>query len=61
MTIDAQKIKIPYGVVDVKIGRDPQGRVLNAAPEYESCKRLAREKKVPLKMVYAAALKALKP
>jgi len=55
-----QKVSTPYGVIDVKIGCDSKGRVLNTAPEYESCKRLAKEKKIPLKMVYAAALKSLK-
>ena len=30
----------------------------NLAPEYESCKRLARERAVPIKAVYEAALAA---
>ena len=28
---------------------------INAAPEYEDCKRLAQEKNTPLKVVYEAA------
>lgn len=55
-----QKVRTPYGPVDVKVGCDAAGRILNAAPEYESCKRLAKQKRIPLKTVYTAALKALK-
>jgi uncharacterized protein (DUF111 family) len=42
----------------VKIGRR-NGRVLTRTPEYEDCKRLAREAGVPLKQVQAAALAAV--
>jgi len=43
-----------YGAVRVKVAhRD--GRVLNVAPEYEDCQRLAAEKSVPLKEVMLAA------
>jgi len=55
-----QSVRTPYGPVDVKIGCDRAGHVLNAAPEYESCKLLAKKKRVPLKSVYQSALKALK-
>jgi uncharacterized protein (TIGR00299 family) protein len=44
-----------HGEVRVKLSSTPDGRV-QAAPEYEDCKRLAREKNLPLKMVYEAAL-----
>jgi NCAIR mutase (PurE)-related protein len=47
----------PWGTVRVKIGRR-DGRVLTRAPEYEDCKRVAREAGVPLKQVQAAALAA---
>lgn len=46
-----------YGSVRVKIARAPDG-ALNLAPEYESCKEQARERNVPLKLVYQAALAA---
>jgi pyridinium-3,5-bisthiocarboxylic acid mononucleotide nickel chelatase len=44
-----------YGEVRVKLSSAPDGRV-HAAPEYEDCKRLAREKDLPLKTVYEAAV-----
>jgi uncharacterized protein (DUF111 family) len=34
---------------------------MQAAPEFESCKRLAEQVQVPLKEIYAAALRALPP
>jgi uncharacterized protein (TIGR00299 family) protein len=51
-------VRTPYGEVSVKIGR-LDGRVVQTAPEYESCKLLAQEKSVPLKTVYEAALAAV--
>jgi uncharacterized protein (DUF111 family) len=45
-----------YGTVRVKVAYTPDGRV-HGAPEYEDCKRLARERAVPLKLVYEAALR----
>jgi hypothetical protein len=47
-------IQTPYGAVKVKVARR-QGKVLNVAPEYEDCQRLATEKGVPLKQVMIAA------
>ncbi|MFQ5695079.1 MAG: nickel pincer cofactor biosynthesis protein LarC [Terriglobia bacterium] len=47
-------VATPYGAVRVKVAR-LNGHVLNAAPEYEDCRRLAREKSVPLKQVLAEA------
>jgi uncharacterized protein (TIGR00299 family) protein len=44
----------PYGPVQVKVARH-HGKVVNAAPEFEDCQRLATEKSVPLKQVIAAA------
>jgi len=45
----------PYGEVRIKLSTAPDGRV-HVAPEYEDCKRLAREKNLPLKTMYEAAL-----
>jgi uncharacterized protein (DUF111 family) len=45
--------------VTVKIGR-LNGRVVQTAPEFESCKKLAERARVPLKQIYEAAQKALK-
>jgi hypothetical protein len=53
------KIKTPFGEVTVKIGR-LDGKLVQAAPEFESCKKLASRAKVPLKRIYEAALKAAK-
>jgi uncharacterized protein (DUF111 family) len=53
------KVQTPFGEVTVKLGR-LDGRVVQAAPEFESCKKLAEEAQVPLKAVYDAAIKAAK-
>ncbi|HXE74287.1 MAG TPA: nickel pincer cofactor biosynthesis protein LarC [Candidatus Xenobia bacterium] len=47
-------VETPLGPVRMKLAR-LNGRVLNAAPEYDDCQRLAREKGVPLKQVLADA------
>jgi hypothetical protein len=55
---DFRSVRTPYGDVSVKIGT-LDGRVVQSAPEYESCKLLAEKKNVPLKTVYEAALAAV--
>jgi pyridinium-3,5-bisthiocarboxylic acid mononucleotide nickel chelatase len=47
-------VETPYGPVRMKIARQ-NGSVLNAAPEYDDCRRIAAEKNVPLKTVLATA------
>ncbi len=49
-----------HGNVTVKVGK-LDGKVLQAAPEFESCKKLADQAKVPLKEIYDATLRALPP
>ena len=44
-----------YGRVGIKLAHQPDGRI-HIAPEYEDCKRCAREHDVPLSVVYEAAL-----
>jgi uncharacterized protein (TIGR00299 family) protein len=46
-----------YGAVSIKIAYAPDGTA-NIAPEYEDCRRIARERGVPLKAVYQAAIAA---
>ena len=52
-------VKTPFGPVTVKLGR-LDGKVVHAAPEFESCKRLAARARVPLKQIYEAAVKRAK-
>ncbi len=49
-------VKTRFGPVTVKLGK-LNGKVVLAAPEFESCKKLATQKKVPLRLVYEAASK----
>ena len=51
-------VETSLGQVRVKLGR-LNGEVVQAAPEYESCREVAAQAGVPLKEVYAAAQKAL--
>jgi pyridinium-3,5-bisthiocarboxylic acid mononucleotide nickel chelatase len=50
-------VKTPFGEVTVKIGK-LDGKIVQAAPEFESCKKVAQQANVPLKQVYEAALKS---
>ncbi len=47
-------VETPHGSVRMKLAR-LNGSVLNAAPEYEDCRRIASERGVPLKQVLAEA------
>ncbi len=53
------EIKTPCGKVTVKIGK-LGGKVVQIAPEFESAKRLAAQKKMQLKLIYEAAVKNAK-
>jgi len=48
-----------FGEVRVKLGK-LDGQIVQAAPEFESCRALAERAGVPVKQVYEAALRALK-
>jgi uncharacterized protein (TIGR00299 family) protein len=52
-------VQTSYGKVAVKLGR-LDGQIVQAAPEYESCRQLATASNVPLKTVYEAAIAAIK-
>lgn len=56
----AVPVETPWGPVTVKLGlRD--GRIVNRAPEFEDCRKLAESGGVPLKEIYRAALAAPLP
>ncbi len=52
-------VRTAFGKVTVKIGK-LGGKVVQAAPEFESAKRLAAQKKVPVKMIFEATGKSAK-
>jgi uncharacterized protein (TIGR00299 family) protein len=54
---EERTVETPWGAVRVKVARAPDG-TMNAAPEFEDCRRLARERGVALKLVHQAALAA---
>ena len=49
-----QSIETPFGPLIVKIKRLGK-RILSAAPEYEECQRIARERGIPLTEIYEVA------
>ena len=55
-TLDREFVSVatPFGEVRMKISR-MNGSILNAAPEYDDCRRIAAERGIPLKQVLAAA------
>ncbi len=55
-TLERESIAVetPLGTIRMKISR-LNGHVLNAAPEYDDCRRIAAERAVPLKQVLAEA------
>jgi uncharacterized protein (TIGR00299 family) protein len=54
---EIRSVETPLGPVRFKVAtRD--GRVLNAAPEFEDCARVAQERGMPIKDVQAVAVKA---
>ena len=55
---ESATVKTPYGEIQVKFGK-LDGKIIQAAPEFESCKKLAEQSKVPLKQIYDAAKEAL--
>jgi hypothetical protein len=50
------EVDTPWGKIPVKVAGD--GDSANAAPEYESCRKVAAAAGVPVKRVYLAALAA---
>ena len=54
------RVETPWGPVGVKVGLR-NGRVINRAPEFEDCRRLAERSGVPLKEIHREALGAALP
>src|SRR5262249_4109715 len=50
-------VKSKFGPVTVKIGR-LNGKVVQSAPEYESCRKLAEKAGMSVKLIYEATVKA---
>jgi pyridinium-3,5-bisthiocarboxylic acid mononucleotide nickel chelatase len=53
-------VATPFGEIQVKVGR-LDGRVVQAAPEFEACRRAAEAAGVSVKLVYEAATRAAGP
>jgi uncharacterized protein (TIGR00299 family) protein len=54
------RVRTEWGEVDGKVGWLADGGV-RFAPEFESCRRIAAESHVPLRLIYEAAQKAFDP
>ena len=54
---DIVAVETPWGRVRIKVGI-AAGAIVNAAAEFEDCKRLAQEHSIPLKQVMQAAITA---
>ena len=52
-------VKTAFGEVTVKLGK-LDGKIVQAAPEFESCRQVAESAKVPVKLVYQEATKVLR-
>jgi uncharacterized protein (DUF111 family) len=50
-----ETVETPYGTIRVKVARR-DGRVLNAAPEFDDCVRVAAATGRPVKAVQAEAM-----
>jgi uncharacterized protein (TIGR00299 family) protein len=52
------EVETSWGRVRIKIARWPSGKIANASPEYEDCRKLAMQYSVPLKQVMQEAMRA---
>lgn len=55
-----RQVETRYGLIPVKCGV-LHGRIVQAAPEYEACKRVALERGLPVRLVYAEAASCAAP
>jgi len=52
-------VKTKFGDIKIKLGK-LNGKAIQAAPEFESCRKAAERSRVPVKQVYDAAIKLVK-
>jgi uncharacterized protein (TIGR00299 family) protein len=50
------EVQTEWGIVRIKVARGSNGEVMNAAAEYEDCRKIAEEHGVPLKQVMLEAV-----
>jgi uncharacterized protein (TIGR00299 family) protein len=51
------KVETQWGPVQIKIARWLSGKIANAAPEFEDCRRIAAQHSLPLKLVMQEAMR----
>jgi uncharacterized protein (DUF111 family) len=51
-------VSTTWGDVQIKVARWPSGKIANASPEYEDCRKLATQHSIPLKQVIQEATQA---
>jgi uncharacterized protein (TIGR00299 family) protein len=51
------KVETQWGQVQIKIARWPSGKVANASPEFEDCRRIAMQHALPLKLIMQEAMR----
>jgi uncharacterized protein (TIGR00299 family) protein len=51
----SEMVATEFGEVSVKLGSDLAGRVVQASPEFESCRAVAAKTGQPVRVIYAAA------
>ncbi len=58
LTREFIEVMTTWGDVKIKVARLPSGKITNASPEYEDCRKLATLHSVPLKQVMHEAMQA---
>jgi uncharacterized protein (TIGR00299 family) protein len=58
LTREFVEVETSLGKVQIKIASLPSGKIANAAPEYEDCRKIAAEHSIPLKQVMEEAMQA---
>ena len=48
---EVKKLKTSYGLIKIKLGK-LDGKIVQAAPEFEDCRKISRTKKLPVKKIY---------